>query len=130
MQSMKKDNEFGVDGYNLATTMTNFDKPICTKLVSGQKKTFVDDAVKAKRHVPDAKYDVSLNWVAPNKRSNFCKDKRHTIATDIERVTKRETRPNQHTYSPSHKLVEPKVLASLNMKGKRDDTSFLAQPMF
>ena len=35
MQSMKKDNEFGVDGYNLATTMTNFDKPICTKLVSG-----------------------------------------------------------------------------------------------
>ena len=42
---------------------------------------------------------------------------------------KRETRPEPNTYSPQHRLVEPKVKAVLNLKGKREDTSFLAEAM-
>lgn len=35
-----------------------------------------------------------------------------------------------HTYSPRHRLVEPTVKGAFNFKGKRDDTSFLAEPVF
>lgn len=33
--------------------------------------------------VPDAKYDLTIDWTQ-NKRSNFAKDMRHTMATDAE----------------------------------------------
>ena len=84
MSSMKKNESFGVDGYLLAKTMTNFDKPLAARIHAGKKKTFVDDAVKVKKHVPDANYNVSIDWTK-DKKSNLCKDFRHTIPTDIER---------------------------------------------
>lgn len=89
ISSIKKGGSgFGVEGYNLAKTMTNFDKPLTTKMHPGQKKTFVDEAVKVKRFVPDAKYNVIIDWTK-NKKPNFAKDKRHTLATDAERLAKR-----------------------------------------
>ena len=85
MATLKKDNDqFGVDGYLLAKTMTKFDKPLVTRIHNGKKKTFVDMEVKAKKHVPDAHYNVSIDWTA-NKKSNFNRDMRHTIPTDIAR---------------------------------------------
>ena len=109
--------------------MTRFDHPLVTKIHSGKKKTFIDDEVKVRKHVPDAKYNVSIDW-SSDKRPNFNKDMRHTLATDIERKAKRESRPEPQTYSPRHKLVEPGLQGAFNFKGKRDDTSFLADPTY
>ena len=95
----------------------------------GKKKTFVDDAIKFKRHVPAANYNVSFDWTV-DKHNNFSKDKRHTLATDIERLAKKDLKPEPHTYSPRHRLVEATVKGAFNFKGKRDDTSFLAEPVF
>ena len=100
MQNVKKEDSFGVEGYFLAKTLTSFDKPLVTKIHSGKKKTFVDDEVKLHNFVPGAKYEVMPTWNQPRQKSNLCKDKRHTIATDIERECKRETRPEAPTYSP------------------------------
>ena len=62
MQTVKKEDSFGVEGYFLAKTLTSFDKPLVTKIHAGKKKTFVDDEVKLKSHVPGAKYEVQPIW--------------------------------------------------------------------
>lgn len=125
MSSMKKDSNFGVQGYNLAKTLTCFDGPLVTKIHSGKKKTFVDDAVKEKLFVPDAKYNVTIDW-AKNKKSDFAKGKRHTLATDAENFAKKFTKPEPSTYKINEKHVVPKVVGAFNLKGKLEDTSFLA----
>ena len=84
MSNMGKKEAFGVEGYHLAKTMTNFDKGLTTQIHPGKKYTFVDDAVKSKKFVPDAKYNVSIDW-AKDRRANFSKDMRHTIPSDIAR---------------------------------------------
>ena len=108
--------------------MTNFDKPLSTRIHPGKKKTFVDDEVKRKSIVPDAKYNLSYDW-AKNKTPNFNKEFRGTIATDIEKSAKKHTRPEAATYKIQDRLVHPRVKGAFNLKGNRDDTSFLAEPM-
>ena len=100
----KKQMVGGVEGYVLAKTMTNFDKPLATKIHPGKKKTFIDDEVKVKAIVPDAKYNLNFDWAA-DKRSNFSKDFRHTLATDIERHAKKVAKPEPATYKLEHKHV-------------------------
>lgn len=129
LSSLKKEEEYGIDGYFLARTMTKFDKPLVTQIHAGKKKTFIDDEVKSKKHVPDANYNVSIDW-SENKKANFSKDYRHTIATDIIKKAEREKKADPGTYSPRHKLVEPGLKGAFNFKGKRDDTSFLAEPVY
>ena len=80
-------------------------------------------------HVPAAYYNIMTDW-ADKKANPFNKDKRHTLATDIEKQAKKEPKPEVHTYSPRHHLVEAKVLGAFNLKGKRADTSFLAEPVY
>jgi hypothetical protein len=126
---MKKDSTMGVQGYQLAKTMTAFDGPLVAKIHAGKKKTFIDDEVKAKSHVPDARYNVTLDWTA-NKRSNMCKGFRHTLATEIEHEAKKHSRPEPQTYKPEHKLVEPRLKGAFNLKGNRDDTGFLADSFY
>ena len=60
-------------------------------------------------------------------KSSWAKDKRHTIATDIENKTKKNTSPEPPTYKLSHKSVEKRPLGAFNLKGLRDHTSFLAE---
>lgn len=62
---------------------TKFDQPLETKIHAGKKKTYIDYEIKMKSVVPDAKYDLTIDWTQ-NKRSNFAKDMRHTMATDAE----------------------------------------------
>ena len=76
--------DFGIDGYSLARTYTPFDKPFKARILPGKKTTYVDDAIKEKRHVPAANYNVAIDWTR-NARSNFSRDMRHTIPTDIAR---------------------------------------------
>jgi len=108
--------------------MTPFDKPFSTKIHPGKKKTFIDECIKTKSFVPSANYSIpGYDW-ALNKKSDFNKDFRHTLATDIERKAKKELKPEPSTYNPCHRPVENKVLGAFNFKGKREDTSFLAEP--
>ena len=76
--------EFGIDGYSLPRTLTPFDKPFKARILPGKKKTYLDDAIRDKRHVPPANYNIAIDWTR-NARSNFAKDMRHTIPTDIAR---------------------------------------------
>lgn len=127
--NMKKDSAMGVQGYQLAKTMTVFDGPLVAKIHAGKKKTFIDDEVKAKSHVPDARYNLTVDWTA-NKRSAMCKGFRHTLATEIELNAKKHSRPEPLTYKPEHKLVEPRTKGAFNLKGNRDHTSFLADSLY
>lgn len=129
VSQIKKNELYGIEGYELNRTLTKFDQPLVTKIHAGKKKTFVDDAIRFKRHVPDANYNIAFDWVA-QKHPNFSKDRRHTLATDIEHKAKRDLKPEPNTYSPRHSLTEPNVLGAFNLKGKKDDTSFLADPVF
>ena len=84
VSQLQKNQDYGIEGYELNRTLTKFDGPLITKIHMGKKKTFVDDAIKFKRHVPAANYNVSYDWTV-DKHGNFNKDKRHTLASDIER---------------------------------------------
>ncbi len=52
------------------------------------------------------------------------------MATEAERLTKKFTIPEPPTYNIKHNLVEPKSKGAYNLKSSREDTSFLATPMF
>lgn len=129
LNQMGKKNQIGVEGYTLANTMTAFDGPLVTRIHAGKKKTFIDDEVKAKKHVPEANYNVSLDWTR-DKRSNFSKGFRHTLATEIAAHAKKHARPEPLTYKPDHKLVEPRLKGAFNLKGNRDHTGFLADSLY
>ena len=129
LTAMKKNETLGgVQGYNMTKPTTNFDRPLFTKIHAGTKKTFIDQEVKLKNAVPDAKYDVSYDWTR-NKKSDFSIDKRHTLATDIQRQAERDTKPEPPTYSPKHKLVERTLPGAFNFKSDRTETGFLADPI-
>ena len=110
----------GVEGYNLAATVTNLDRSLCTKIHKGTKKTFIDDYLKEKKHVPAANYNVLHHPGAQSSIINaFSKDKRHTIPSDIEKYFKKNIRPEVHTYKPNHKWTDAKVTGAFNLKGSR-----------
>ena len=86
LASMKKsDITTGVEGYLMTKPFTPFDGPLIKKIHDGKKRTYIDFEVRAKSIVPEAKYNISYDWATKGGNSNFCKDKRHTMATDIER---------------------------------------------
>jgi hypothetical protein len=120
----------GIEGYNPAKTMTPFDGPLTSKIHEGKKKTFIDDELKVKAFVPDAKYEINgYDWTSA-KKPNFNKEFRHTMYSEAERLTKKFPKPTPSTYKLKHGLVEPGLLGAYSLKGKRDDTSFLANPIF
>jgi hypothetical protein len=51
--------EFGIEGYEIPKFNPFLDKPRITKIVNVKKKCFLDDYIKEKSHVPEAKYEVS-----------------------------------------------------------------------
>ena len=102
---LKQNEDFGIDGYSLSRTITPFDKPLAARIRPGKKKTYLDDEIRIKRHVPPANYNVAIDWTRDVK-SNFSRDMRHTIPTDIERKAKKDTKPEPTTYSPRHLLAE------------------------
>ena len=95
-----------------------------------KKTTFLDEAVKLKKHVPCANYDVIPNLRDKNTKSALPKDRRHTIATDAEKRARKSPMPDQGTYKPIFSLTEKRKLGAFNLKGNLQDTSFLAEPCF
>jgi hypothetical protein len=121
----KADKDFGVNGYAIPKPWP-LEAPLSTIIHSGQKKTFVDYEIKSKQFVPDAKYDVRGNLADKRAKSDWNKDKRHTLATDVERINKKLNFPEPSSYKPAHKYTEPRVVGAFNLKGKREDSSFIS----
>ena len=69
-------NEFGIEGYKMTGT-TALDKPVVFKLSTGPKKTYIDDAVKSKKGIPSANYNVMGDLVNKGK-SDIERDIRRT----------------------------------------------------
>jgi len=98
---------------------TELDKPLVAKIWPGKKKTFLDDAVKEKEHVPPAKYDIINNIVNVRRKSNLDKGARNTLADDIALYNKKNAFPAPVAYSPNHSLVIPNDQACLKFKAAR-----------
>jgi len=128
--NLRDSDSLGVAGYSVRRTL-EVEKPLSAVMFPYKKRTFIDDAIRDRNWVPDpTKYDVIPSMKDKNTRSGMCKDIRHTIASDVQRLAKKIKTPDQGTYKPDFKLVEPKKIGCFNFKGSLDDTSFLAEPMF
>ena len=118
MTSMNKNSTFGIQGYELVRTRTNFDKDGISRRINpgdnipNSKKTFVDDITRITSLVPGSKYKISYDWSgrgidgSNTLRPDFSKEFRHTMATDIERKAEKDQFAEPCTYSPRHKLVQ------------------------
>lgn len=73
----------GVQGYSIQRTV-ELDKPRNSVIVPYKKTTYLEEAVKLKRHVPAANYNVIPDLRDKNTRSGLPKERRRTIATDAE----------------------------------------------
>ena len=69
--------QFGIQGYKMVGT-TAFDKPFVPKIVSGKKTTYIDDAVRSKKNVPDFKYNVAGDMNRTGHKSDLERDIRRT----------------------------------------------------
>ena len=73
--------EMGVKGYTLRKTL-EMDKPRASVILPYKKTTFIDEAIRDKKFVPDAHYDVIPNLKDKNTRSGLPKGKRESFFTD------------------------------------------------
>ena len=83
----------GVKGYTLRKTV-EMDKPRASVILPYKKTTFVDEAVKMKKFVPDAHYNVIPNMKDKNTKSGLPKGPRSLIAHDVEKIARRSPQPD------------------------------------
>ena len=107
---------------------TEFDKPLLSKILPGKKRTYIDDAVKEKAHVPAAKYEIISDIINVKRKSNLDKGPRNTLADDIANYNKKNSFPAPVAYSPNHSLVIPNDQACLKFKAERG--SYLGEAMY
>ena len=111
--------DFGINGYYLAKTNA-LSKAHQQKIHNGKKTTYIDDAIRAKRGIPDFKYELSGNMLFGKERmSNLEKAKRNTPTVQIENWNKKNKRPTMVTYKPDFKQVEKDNKVCLNFKSPR-----------
>ena len=83
-----KDDNFGVNGYKVAYTC-ELDKPLVKKIHPGLRKTYVDDAIREKKIIPPAKYEIQGDLLDTKHKSFLCKAPRRTMADEIAAEQKR-----------------------------------------
>lgn len=62
IKARKKFSPWGIEGYQPASFNAHFDKPRVAKIAKSKKECFIDEAIKLKSFVPDAKYDVDTSF--------------------------------------------------------------------
>ena len=78
----------GVKGYSLRKTL-EMDKPRVTVMMPYRKPSFLDDAIKAKKHVPEANYNVIPDMKDKNIKSGLSKGRRSLISEEIMNSARR-----------------------------------------
>ena len=79
---LKGSTDFGIQGYKVAYTC-ELDKPQIKKIHPGKRTTYLDDAMKSKKFVPPAKYEIMGDLVDKKHKSKIDKAKRKTMADEI-----------------------------------------------
>jgi hypothetical protein len=74
-----KKNEFGIEGYDIPKFNPFMDKARVSKITNTKRKCYLDDYIKEKSHVPEAKYEVTQSLINAKKRSFLCKSPRVTL---------------------------------------------------
>lgn len=122
-----KKSEFGIDGYFLPKT-SGLDHCLNSMIWPGQKKTYIDDAVKEKSFVPPAKYEVRGSLADKSTKSGMDKEPRRTPAMQVAATARKNNFPNPHTYKPDEKHTRKNHKACLSFKGDR--TNFISDAQF
>lgn len=77
---------FGIEGYQLTKTDVYTNRPLTTKFTKFKVPGFVDQAIKAKKWMPPADYDVAKDWAKSAKtspRGAFLKSPRKTFTVEV-----------------------------------------------
>ena len=119
----------GVKGYTLRKTL-EMDKPRVSVIMPYKNPTFLDMAVKMKKHVPDANYNVIPDLKDKSLRSGLPKGRRSLISEEIMHSARRSPAPECGSYKPNYIRTEKRIIGAFNLKGSRQDTSFLAEPSY
>lgn len=93
LANLKEADGIGIRGYSCRKTL-ELNKPRVSAILPYKKTTFIDAAIKSKKHVPPSNYDVIPNLMEKSTKSSLPKGFRHTIATDAERLAKRVPQPD------------------------------------
>lgn len=108
--------EFGIFGYTI-TKINPLDKPQIKNIKNNKRKTYLDDAVKEKRDVPNKFYNTMRNLVDKQHKSNLCKAPRTSVWDEIAKCFKKNPAPGAH--KPSFNLVHRNHSACLSYKSDR-----------
>ena len=119
----------GVEGYTVRRTL-EVEKARVAAMRPYKKETFVDIAIKERKWVPDAKYNVIPDLKSKNTKSEWAKDRRHSLYTDACDRKKRSPCPDPGSYMPAFTLTEKRKIGCYSLKGKLGDTSFLAEAAY
>ena len=118
----KKKNIWGIEGYDLPKYNANYDNVRRVRMIKDNRPSFLDEAVKIKKFVPEPTlYEVSGNLVHAKKKSGLSKGKRIMMPEEIEIYEKKNQKPPPGEYNPQ---LKTKFLGAFNLKDKKS-TSFL-----
>lgn len=82
-----------------------------------------------KKHMPDTFYKVEGN-LAGSPKSNLSKSPRTLLSDEIVRWNKRNVVPGPGAHTLNEKHTRPRILGAFNLKGERDDTSFIGEAQY
>eukprot|EP00347_Sterkiella_histriomuscorum_P017488 403349166 len=126
ISSFRKQQNWGVEGYNIRKFDPYLDKVHCLQIKDTKNMTYIDMAVKAKEYLPSPqKYETSGSLI-DNKRHGFGKSERITLPTEIEKTSRRELKPGPGTYDNKQ---NERILGAFNLKGIKS-SSFIDEAQF
>jgi hypothetical protein len=116
----KKMSQVGIPGYDMKLWHHDIDKPIVFGIHKEIKpRHYLDDLLKSKKHVPDAKYQIAKDFIFKQNMLHG-KSPRITLPVEIEKREKKYRLPEPATYKPNHRLVEGKLLGCFGFKSGRN----------
>ena len=92
---------FGIEGYYITKTDVYTSRPLTTKFTKFKLPSYIDDAVKAKKWMPPADYNVTLDWAKSAKnspRGAFLKNPRKTFTVEVADEHKKRAFPGPAEY--------------------------------
>ena len=80
--------------------------------------------------MPDTFYKVEGNLASENKKGNLSKSPRTLLSDEIARWNKLNLIPGPGAHTLNEKHTRPRILGAFNLKGERDDTSYIGEAQY